>query len=149
MTLLGAQAHTQAPAAVGSPTPDSRNTRHLYCNRLSTGLMVVCQPYRIERHNPIPIFSEWLERCCDHSSPSPPRVPSSSLSFPFSLPMGDVYPKELFYALWTTDGWTKLRAKPLQGLRSSYPGASGGRGEGGGREGGGGVGGAGDGASSR
>ncbi|CAM9591141.1 unnamed protein product, partial [Pylaiella littoralis] len=56
---------------------------------------------------------------------------------------------ELFYALWTTDGWTKLKAKPLQGLRSSHPGASGGRVDGGGGEGGGGVAGAGDGGSSR
>ncbi|CAM9501087.1 unnamed protein product [Ectocarpus fasciculatus] len=52
--------------------------------------------------------------------------------------------REIFNALWTAEGRTKLRAKPLHGLRSSQLGTLGGRGEaGGGKGGGGGAGGAG------
>lgn len=57
--------------------------------------------------------------------------------------------QELFNALWTADGRTKLRAKPLQGLRSSHFGVTGGGGEGGGGEGRSGAGDAGDGDNSR
>ncbi|CAM9133752.1 unnamed protein product [Ectocarpus sp. 12 AP-2014] len=46
--------------------------------------------------------------------------------------------REIFNALWTAEGRSKLRAKPLQGLRSSQLGTPGGRGEAGGSKGGGG-----------
>lgn len=111
--------------------------------------LTVSQPYRKECYEPIPVFLAIGKIL------RPPQLltPARPVVYPFPLfppPDGHTLcPQDFFYALWTTNGWAKLKAKPLQGLRASHPGVSGGSGEGVGGDGGGNIVGAGDGGSSR